>query len=639
MKKQFLLICAIMMAVCSSAQVWQKSVGEGAPFKKSAVIKSNRASITPTEGQMWWGYMTESDLSYTNTIGINAANTTFMTGIYVPANHSMIGSATIKAVRIYVSDGLASTMSNAGVWISKTKPANLEAADYSQSVASLSDGANDIELTTPYEVNNEGFYIGYIVKSSNKYPIMCCGTQDAPNAFLISVPDQMDWDDLNGYGFGKLAFQVLAEGATVHENSVDVVDEYLGNVYGQVDGVAKINLQILNNGSNPLSSIDYTITTDGVVSDAFRLDLPSPIEFRNTATITIQVPTEGSQSVKNKTLTIIKANGETNASNDNKAQFTLYSLSELIDRNVVVEELTGTGCGYCPRGLVGMEKLRNTFGDRFIGIGLHQYNSSDAMYITNYAPVSFSGAPSCRLDRGEEIDPYYGSYYDICDDFNAEMQIPALGAVEVSGMFDEENKKVSATANANPLFEGTYSLEFALVADGLTGTGSAWNQANYYYSSSNLPADLSIFGAGGTYGKSSITGWVFNDVAIASSYVSSINQVAKQTLAAGVAGNFEYTLNLPSLPTEPTTSTALKDALQKDQIYVVAILLDSKGKVVNAAKSKVKEYTPTAIQSVSSFTDGEAVRYTLDGRQISAPQHGINIVRMSDGSVRKVLVK
>ena len=634
MKKQFLLMCAIMMAVCSYAQVWQKGVREVAPFTKSAVIKSNRASITPTEGQLWWGYMTDSDLNSSTTIGVGQANTTFMAGIYVPANHSMVGSSTIKAVRIYVSEGLGATMSNAGVWISKEKPANFAAADYSQSVASLSDGANDIELTTPYEVNNEGFYIGYTVTSSNKYPIMCCGTEDAANAFLISVPGQMDWDDLNGYGFGKLAFQILTEGATVNENSVDVAKENMGNVYGQVDGVAKINLPILNNGSNPLKSIDYTITTDGVVSDAFRFDLPSPIGFRESATITLEVPAEGSQSIKAKTLTITKANGVTNASNDNKAQFTLYSLPELIDRNVVVEEFTGTGCGWCPRGLVGMEKLRNTFGDRFVGIGIHQYNTSDAMYIANYAPVSFSGAPSCRIDRGEQIDPYYGSNNGICDDFSAEMEIPAMGALEVSGTFDEAFTKVNVTANAKPLFDDTYSLEFALVADGLTGTGSAWNQANYYtqYSASDLPADLSIFGTGGTYGKSSITGWVFNDVAIASSYTSGVNQVAKQTLASGESAYFDYTLTLP-------TKTTLKNALQKDQIYVVAILLDSKGNVVNAAKKKVADYTPTAIQSVGNTNTAEAARYTLDGRQISAPQHGINIVKMNDGSVRKVMVK
>lgn len=35
----------------------------------------------------------------------------------------------------------------------------------------------------------------------------------------------------------------------------------------------------------------------------------------------------------------------------------------------------------------------------------------------------------------------------------------------------------------------------------------------------------------------------------------------------------------------------------------------------------------------------EVARFTLDGKRISAPQKGINIVRMSDGSTRKVAVE
>ena len=38
------------------------------------------------------------------------------------------------------------------------------------------------------------------------------------------------------------------------------------------------------------------------------------------------------------------------------------------ERKVVVEELTGTACGWCPRGLVGMKMLRDLYGDRFIGV-------------------------------------------------------------------------------------------------------------------------------------------------------------------------------------------------------------------------------------------------------------------------------
>ena len=34
-----------------------------------------------------------------------------------------------------------------------------------------------------------------------------------------------------------------------------------------------------------------------------------------------------------------------------------------------------------------------------------------------------------------------------------------------------------------------------------------------------------------------------------------------------------------------------------------------------------------------------AARYSLDGRRMEAPRRGVNIVRMSDGTVRKVLVK
>ena len=35
----------------------------------------------------------------------------------------------------------------------------------------------------------------------------------------------------------------------------------------------------------------------------------------------------------------------------------------------------------------------------------------------------------------------------------------------------------------------------------------------------------------------------------------------------------------------------------------------------------------------------EVQRYTLDGRSIAVPQLGINIVRMSDGTTRKIIVK
>lgn len=42
-------------------------------------------------------------------------------------------------------------------------------------------------------------------------------------------------------------------------------------------------------------------------------------------------------------------------------------------------------------------------------------------------------------------------------------------------------------------------------------------------------------------------------------------------------------------------------------------------------------------QTVSNKT--VAARYTMDGRQIAAPKKGINILKMSDGTTKKVVVK
>ena len=56
---------------------------------------------------------------------------------------------------------------------------------------------------------------------------------------------------------------------------------------------------------------------------------------------------------------------------------------------------------------------------------------------------------------------------------------------------------------------------------------------------------------------------------------------------------------------------------------------------------ELKEFDPTSITSpLDTNVSGKVkARYTIDGRQIAAPQRGINILRMEDGSLRKVMVK
>ena len=564
----------------------------------------------------WWGYV--SDDTQRIGLGVQAADT-YHCAIFIPGNQAVASGKTIKAVRFGLT---AAGAEDVKVWLASSLPSKITAANTLQIVNVTTTGETiDVNLTSPYTIPAGGVYVGYsftigkVTTQDDQYPVLTTGSDNSNGLYLKTDQAVPQWSNLYGNGYGSLFLQVLLEGEFA-DNTATPAD--FGPIYTVLGQEGTGQFAVTNAGSTPLSSIDYTITSDGVTGAEQHIDIDEPIVFNATGMVSITVPADLVIGTSTKSLNITKVNGNVNTKADQSAKFTLYTLPELVDRNVVVEEFTGTGCGWCPRGLVGMEKLRQNYGDRFIGIGLHQYNSSDAMYINSnaYAKLSFGGAPSCRMDRGDEIDPYYGSSYDICNDFADEMTVPALAKVTVSGVVDTLLTKVQAKAEIKALLDDSkFTLEFVVVGDSLKGTGSAWNQANYYsqYSASQLPEDLAIFGSGGKYGKSSITGWYFNDVALCSSYVGGSNKApALGTLAGGETKEAEYTLTLP-------TKATLKNALKKDQLYIIALIVDKNKKIVNAAKAKIELDLPEVI-------DPDTVVVNPDDPELEAPEGWINLI-------------
>ena len=54
----------------------------------------------------------------------------------------------------------------------------------------------------------------------------------------------------------------------------------------------------------------------------------------------------------------------------------------------------------------------------------------------------------------------------------------------------------------------------------------------------------------------------------------------------------------------------------------------------------IVEFDATGIDKTTTSTDVEEVaRYSVNGQRLSAPTKGLNIVKYSDGSVRKVAVR
>lgn len=77
---------------------------------------------------------------------------------------------------------------------------------------------------------------------------------------------------------------------------------------------------------------------------------------------------------------------------------------------------------------------------------------------------------------------------------------------------------------------------------------------------------------------------------------------------------------------------------KKEGKTTVTIKVNSNGKL--AETTFVVTVTPaTDIKNITTNGAVEVARFSADGKRISAPQKGINIIRMSDGSTRKVVVK
>lgn len=585
--------------------------------------------ISPTEGQVWWGYFNESDFNTAEyTVGTGQAMT-LMAGIYIPPKHAQLGQSTIQAVRVYVDSNVTSSLSNMKIWISKQLPNSVSDADVVQTtLGTLTAGANDFKLRAGYEVNDEGFYIGYCVKSTTGYFIKCGGT-DAPNSFWIGNPESgMGWSDLNGNGLGKLAFQILVEGGNFPSDCA-VAEDFGQQVVVQGDDVS-VPITITNKGLNPIDAISYIVTTDGESTEEKNVSLGS-LPLNASKTVNIPFASDKEPRKYQKTFTITQVDGKPNTASNPSATGFLITLNDKKPATPVIEEFTGTWCGWCPRGTVGMQKVHETYGDQVVQIAVH---SGDPMEISAYSAILNAyaeGYPSSITDRQILADPSFSSLKSVLGE--AFKRVP-VGAITLAANWEnsEQKKVVFKTATQFSYNEdnGKYGIAYVLVEDGLKGTGSNWAQANYYSGMSTQQAgtDMQWWCKQG----SSVSGVEYNHVAVAGWSVQ--NGVTGSVSSAFKAGDVqEYTF---------TGSIATNSLIQdKTKLKAVALLIDrTDGSIVNAAQAIIED-NATGIQAVEngewSMPDNQW--FDLSGRKIQTSQKGVNIIRMGDGTVKKVLVK
>lgn len=489
-------------------------------------------------------------------------------------------------------------------------------------------GWNYVPFDTPMELDPEGTFIGYTYIQKENNCGICNWPFSASGGFYVYLynTDQKKWTwgNFSAY-YGAVCIQLIVE-AEIADYEVTPIEAE--SVPTAVGSQATTTVYLQSDSRYQVDNIDYTITIDGKAYDTHReFADPVPSGINQVFGLEVAYPVPDAPGTYPVTFAVTKVNGN-DVEETAPISFKQSVYTRVAKRRTVIEEYTGTGCGYCPRGWVGMEYMKNNYPEDFIGIAVHQYNQNDPMYCARYAKLAFGGAPTCLIDRKSgATDPYFGSGYGIFNDFLRYQSIAPAVDVTVTGTFTEDLKKVVCDAEVEFLTNTEkYTIAYVLTADNLRGKNSSWLQTNYYSNQNagdaNVMAempDLAEFCSGGKYAKTSLV--TFNDVLIGASYSTSGSNYAKALGAsrhtAGEVVTNTYNCAMP-------TSKTILDVLDYDNVYVNALVVDTEGFIANAARAKVQ--LPEGIGTViADSNDDSAVFYDLNGRASSTPAKGINI--------------
>ena len=212
----------------------------------------------------------------------------------------------------------------------------------------------------------------------------------------------------------------------------------------------------------------------------------------------------------------------------------------------------------------------------------------------------------------------------------------------------------SVTSIGNRAFYGCSSLASVVIPSSVTRIGSYAFSGCSSLASVVIPSSVTSIGSDAFSGCSSLA-----SVVIPSS-VTSIGEGTFSYCTGLVSVDIPYSVtsigdgafracnNLKKLVCHATTPPVFADELWGGAFVGVnkdACTLYVPQESLDAYKSAVqwKDFfnITTGIKNVpnTSSSATESARYSTDGTRLASPQKGINIIRMSDGTVKKVLVK
>ncbi len=617
------LLLALTIVFQAKAQVLTVAPANPAQPKNNVQQAQNPNLIDAADNQIWWGYFNGTEER--NAVGIQKKEI-HDAAIFISGDNKIAAGRAIKAIRVYLRD--IENLSSVKVWLSKKLPSTADKADIFVKTLDLSTlqgddqgdnlgSPNDIALDNPYTITGEGVYVGYSIgikelTDKTKYPLVTTKkTHNYANSFFIKTGVSIKtWQDYSLRYLGALCTQVLLEG-DFYDTAATPSDCFFPLATPNQSFSSTTN--ITNCGKEDISSIAYHISRNGVAGEEKTVNFTSPITPGISQGVQFNLTAPETYGTEKNLFVITKVNGKDNQAEVNSSNVSITIIQELdekLEKNVLVEEFTTEMCGNCPAAANAIASYLKNNPDIAKKVAMICHHSgyytdkftTDADVEYEWFYNSNTYAPAFMYDRAVisstntpvEHAGNYGS------NINKMLQKEAPVSVEVKAELKDEKVEVTVTGKVVKRFGNTIPhMTVTLVEDNIaTGTQS---------------------GGGTSYKQQHVTRAVNNTWGTPFHWDNN---------------NYTYTYTFD-----------LNPSWNKEELSVVAFISDidrtnpTKCLVYNCNKAKVDLATGITDLTEKAGDKTEVARYTIDGQRIYAPQRGVNIVKLSDGTTQKVMVK
>ena len=463
-------------------------------------------------------------------------------------------------------------------------------------------------------------------------PMMVADGARDGGLYIHSSRTKMKWGDVTGQANGVSVLKVNLTGDFADNSAAFRIQNGL---YTSIEGETVLPLTVENHGGNQVKSVAYIYSVAGNTgSGSIEFETPIAAAYGASAAADINLGTIAAMGDQELSITVTEVNGEPNGDKAATTAIPLRVYPFLPVNRPLVEEYTGLWCGYCPRGYVALETMKELYPDQFVGIA---YHSGDDMSTEVDFPNSPDSFPAGFINRNRENI----NLAKIYDTWPARAATLAPCDIEVKVEWtDDSHTAVKATSTSRFLSDQTnadYGVSYVLVIDRLSDP--SWKQSNYYapaegaepQDNPDMPGD---WGYLFTHGTNPMTGLEFNDVALASSGSDGMQGSIPTAITAGEEYSHVYTFDLTSLSEKTTALINQHPALMR----VIGIIMDRKtGRAVNCVSSlNLNGESGVAEAAMEQTVIVETIYFDLQGRRVARPERGIYIKAdvYSDGSCR-----